>query len=123
MADRVLIFANPIAGRGLGEAIARRVRAGLAAGGYDARPWLRPAGELTAADLTPGVTAAVAIGGDGTIRGVAERLHALAAAAGRGPPPLLVVPLGTANLLGRHLGIDWDDAHLEAQVLEAIRFG
>ena len=122
-ADRVLIFANPIAGRGLGEAIAYRVREGLAAGGYDARMWLLPPTELTAGDLPTGVTAAVAIGGDGTIRGVAERLYHLATAAGREPPPLLVVPLGTANLLGQHLGIDWDDDHLEAQVLEAVRFG
>ena len=144
MTHRALIFANPIAGRGLGEAIAYRVRDALVAGGYDARLWLRPPTEMTLADLPTDVSAAVAIGGDGTIRGVAERLYALAeeraaaAAAGRGPttgaasiaggpvadpPPLLIVPLGTANLMGRHLGIDWDDDHLEAQVLEAVRRG
>jgi diacylglycerol kinase family enzyme len=141
MTHRALIFANPIAGRGLGEAIAYRVRDALAAGGYDARLWLRPPAEMTLADLPPDASAAVAIGGDGTIRGVAERLYALAeeratAAAGPAvggvagavgpaadPPPLLIVPLGTANLLGRHLGIDWDDDHLESQVLEAIRHG
>lgn len=136
MTQRVLIFANPIAGRGLGEAIAYRVRDALAGGGYDARLWLRPAAELTPDDLTPDVSAAVAIGGDGTIRGVAERLYDLArerneASGGAAPaeaspaepPPLLIVPLGTANLMGRHLGIDWDDDHLEAQVLAAVRGG
>jgi diacylglycerol kinase (ATP) len=133
---RVLIFANPIAGRGLGEAIAYRVRDGLAAGRYDARLWLRPPTDLTAGDLPPDLVAAVVIGGDGTVRVVAERLADLDeaagaqdgatardATAGRGPPPLLIVPLGTANLMGRHLGIDWDDNHLERQVLDAIRGG
>lgn len=121
--NRVLIFANPIAGRGLGEAIAYRVRDGLAAGRYDARMWLLPPTELTGKDLPPDVTAAVAIGGDGTVRSVAERLYNLALAAGREAPPLLIVPLGTANLMVRHLGIDWDDQHLESQVTSAIRHG
>jgi diacylglycerol kinase (ATP) len=121
--ERVLIFANPIAGRGLGEAIAYRVRDGLAAGGYDARMWLLPPADLSAADLPDGVMAAVAIGGDGTVRSVAERLYTLAVAAGREAPPLLIIPLGTANLMVRHLGIDWDDDHLEAQVTSAIRDG
>lgn len=121
--NRVLIFANPIAGRGLGEAIAYRVREGLASGGYDARMWLLPPTELTEADLPAGVTAAVAIGGDGTVRSVAQRLYDLARAAGRDAPPLLIIPLGTANLMVRHLGIDWDDDHLEQQVVAAIRDG
>ena len=121
--ERVLIFANPIAGRGLGEAIAYRVREGLAAGGYDARMWLLPPADLTEEDLPSGVTAVVAIGGDGTVRSVAERLYTLARAAGRETPPLLIIPLGTANLMVRHLGIDWDDDNLESQVVSAIRDG
>lgn len=119
----VLIFANPIAGRGLGEAIAYRVRDGLTAGGYEPRLWLRPPAELTAADLPAGVTAAIVVGGDGTIRAVAERLCKLAADAGHESPPVLIIPLGTANLMGRHLGIDWDDDHLEQQVVDALRNG
>ncbi|HEX8916468.1 MAG TPA: diacylglycerol kinase family protein, partial [Humisphaera sp.] len=80
---------------------------------------------------------AIVIGGDGTVRSVAERLYELnigtpvgseaalaaAPAAGADLPPLLVVPLGTANLMGRHLGIDWDDDHLEQQVVDTVRDG
>jgi len=121
--DRVLIFANPIAGRGLGEAIARRLGVGLSAFGYSTQLWLRPPAELTAEALPAGVRAAVAIGGDGTVRSVAERLYNLALAADREAPPLLIVPLGTANLMVRHLGIDWDDDHLESQVADAIGRG
>jgi diacylglycerol kinase (ATP) len=140
---RVLVFANPIAGRGLGEAIARRVGEGLSAGGYDAHVCLRPPSELTVEDVPPDVVAAVAIGGDGTVRAVAERLYELARhpatvvstrrgatlsenhpqPPGHEPPPMLLVPLGTANLMGRHLGLEWDDARLEEQVLEAVRGG
>lgn len=120
---RVLIFANPIAGRGLGEALAYRVREGLAAGGFDARMWLLPPAELTETDLPRDVSAVVAIGGDGTVRGVVDRLYRLAEAAGRQTPPLLIIPLGTANLMGRHLGIDWDDDRLESQVVQALRHG
>src|SRR5205807_435311 len=35
-------------------------------------------------------------------------------------PPILPVPLGTANLMGRHLGIHWNRSNVEAQVMGAI---
>src|SRR5207248_2880051 len=35
-------------------------------------------------------------------------------------PPLLTVPMGTANLLGRHLGTLWPDRDLATRVAEAI---
>jgi diacylglycerol kinase family enzyme len=135
--NRVLIFANPIAGKGLGEAIAYRVREALAAAGFDARMWLLPPSELDRGDLPKDVRAVVVIGGDGTVRSVAERLYILATGesiaidpadrpatpAGMDVPPLLIIPLGTANLMGRHLGIDWDDDHLDQQVVDAVRNG
>src|SRR5258705_513488 len=62
--------------------------------------------------------AAIVIGGDGTLRAVAERLMEVAA-----DVPLLIVPMGTANLMGRHLGIAWDDEHVEQQVLDALQNG
>jgi YegS/Rv2252/BmrU family lipid kinase len=127
---RVLIFANPIAGRGRGEAIANRVLRALRSGGFDARLWLAAPTDLTPADLESDLAAVVVIGGDGTVRSVAERLNVLArmklGAGGTGEietPPMLIVPLGTANLLGRHLGIAWNDALLEEQVLSALRGG
>jgi diacylglycerol kinase (ATP) len=47
---------------------------------------------------TQGVDLVVAVGGDGTVRGCAEGLA-------DSPVPLGIVPLGTANLLARTLGI------------------
>ena len=38
----------------------------------------------------------------------------------KNPPPMLVVPLGTANLMARHLGIAWDDATIDDQISAAI---
>ena len=38
-------------------------------------------------------------------------------------PPILVVPFGTANLMGRHLGLKWDDDAIDRQALDAIRHG
>ena len=99
---RVLIFANLIAGRGRGGKIAAALAGRLTADGYEVRtitdhPAAAPLGEA----LSDGRTrAAVAVGGDGTLRAVAARLLA----ADR-PPPLLAVPLGTANLMGQHLGL------------------
>ena len=66
--------------------------------------------------------AAIVIGGDGTLRNVVERLteafepHVL--------PPLLIVPLGTANLMAQHLHIDWHidwhGANATRRILAAI---
>jgi diacylglycerol kinase (ATP) len=57
------------------------------------------------------VTAAITIGGDGTLRGVAEFL--LTALGPDRMPPLAVVPLGTANLMRQHLNLDWDVADID----------
>jgi diacylglycerol kinase (ATP) len=72
-----------------------------------------PSAELARAD------AVIAIGGDGTLRAVARRcLDQL----GR-IPPLLPIPMGTANLMGRHLGINWRSADMEHQVAASLRRG
>src|SRR5438477_12050428 len=95
----ILVFSNPIAGRGKGRDIAQAIVSELHRRGYDARPVLRRPHDLK---LTQTPAAVVAIGGDGTIRAVAHRLLQLFPS---NPPPILIVPMGTANLLGRHLGI------------------
>src|SRR4051794_6155520 len=98
----VLIFANPIAGRGRGKRIAVRLRDRLEMDGYDVRIIFDRA-DMLPDDALPldDVRAAISIGGDGTLRTVAQRLF------DRYPenkmPPLMVVPLGTANLMARHL--------------------
>lgn len=116
----VLLFANPIAGRGRGKRIAVELRRALTRAGYDVRAALDRPDQIKNSALRDAgdIRAAIAVGGDGTLRGVAQRLYdhfphdAI--------PPLLVVPLGTANLMGKHLGVDWQDATMAQQVVEAI---
>jgi diacylglycerol kinase (ATP) len=116
----VLLFANPIAGRGRGKRIAVELRRALTRAGYDVRAALdKPESIQDSAVHDAGdIRAAIAVGGDGTLRGVAQRLSELFPP--ERVPPLLVVPLGTANLMGKHLGLNWRDETLGDQVVEAI---
>jgi diacylglycerol kinase (ATP) len=114
----VLIFSNPISGRGRGAQIARRLERRLATEGYDVKTFLKPADRVPVDELL-GAQTAIVIGGDGTLRAVSARLLA----AGETPPPLLIVPMGTANLMGKHLGLAWDDEHVDDQVLDVMRHG
>jgi YegS/Rv2252/BmrU family lipid kinase len=118
VSETVLIFANPIAGHGLGKSVAERVAAALLRDGL--RPVLifeRP-DDLKDEQLDRDARGAVAIGGDGTVRGVARRLYA----AFKGDmPPLLVVPMGTANLLGQHLGTIWNESEMPEKVSAALK--
>lgn len=116
--DQVLIFANPIAGRGVGARIADELEARFREEGFRVRKWLRKPSDLLDDEIESPARAAVVIGGDGTLRGVAERLLE----AGH-VPPLLPVPLGTANLMGRHLGIHWKLATVAEQVSRMVTQG
>jgi diacylglycerol kinase (ATP) len=124
---RVFIFANPIAGRGRGADIARRLHARLGRDGYQVQVVLERPQEFDVARMA-GLAAALVIGGDGTLRAVAHRLFLDRDEGGGGgaplePPPLLVVPLGTANLMGRHLGLRWHPTALPDQVAVALARG
>jgi YegS/Rv2252/BmrU family lipid kinase len=122
--DEVLIFGNPIAGRGQGQRIAKRLAAHLSREGFDVRVSLKRPDLLDRDEIIrPDARAAIAIGGDGTLRAVADRLARECLGSGCPIPPLLIVPLGTANLMGQHLGIRWDKAGLEADVARVIRAG
>ncbi|HSV14571.1 MAG TPA: diacylglycerol kinase family protein [Tepidisphaeraceae bacterium] len=117
MSETILIFANPIAGRGRGRVVARRLERELTAAGYSAITILdRPADVKLSAEHRA-ATAAISIGGDGTLRGVVELLMA----ADGNAPPLLPVPMGTANLMGRHLGMKWSAWNLGTSVLATLR--
>jgi diacylglycerol kinase (ATP) len=101
-----------------------RTRAFIAQHDLDASLQLteRPkhATELAKTALDHGVNAVIAIGGDGTINEVARALV-------DGPHPLGLIPCGSGNGLGRHLGIPQPntaayDALLAGQV-RAIDYG
>jgi diacylglycerol kinase (ATP) len=67
--------------------------------------------------VRPDISAVITVGGDGTLRDVVDRLF------GRSPdgPPVLPVSMGTANLMGRHLGYRWTPATLGSLVVNTIR--
>jgi diacylglycerol kinase (ATP) len=115
-ADPVLIFANPIAGRGRGRVVARRLERDLQAAGYPTQVFLDRPSDVSPRSIPP-AAAAISIGGDGTLRSVVELLLARGGTA----PPLLPVPMGTANLMGRHLGVQWSAWNLGASVLATLR--
>ena len=111
------LFANPIAGRGRGESIARRLIDRLVREGFTPHLFLERPDTIARETLTPHGIATVVIGGDGTLRAVIERFYMT----GSNLPPLLVVPLGTANLMGKHLGMKWNNRNVEDVVINALR--
>jgi YegS/Rv2252/BmrU family lipid kinase len=120
--EEVLIFGNPIAGRGQGQRIAARLSKRLTADGYAVQVILKRADTLRPDEVVrPNVRAVIAIGGDGTLRAVVDRLVQECEAAKCAIAPVLVVPLGTANLMGRHLGIKWETRTMDAAVSRAVR--
>ncbi|HEY7118554.1 MAG TPA: diacylglycerol kinase family protein [Tepidisphaeraceae bacterium] len=115
--QKVVIFANPIAGRGKGRLLAGHLKQRFEKKGWDVQQIFdRP--ESVSQDTLTGAAAVVSIGGDGTLRSVVERVTDGGATEG---PGILVVPMGTANLMGRHLGIGLSEQGLEDRAVEAIR--
>jgi len=131
--EEVLIFANPIAGRGKGKRIAETLQKSLRARGYGVKLHLSKLDPEKSARPDGRIKAAIVIGGDGTLRGVAqwaidsefpsEKEMCAAGELGQLPYPLLVVPMGTANLMGKHLGVNWDEKNIGDEVAEALRHG
>jgi diacylglycerol kinase (ATP) len=120
--EDVLIFGNPIAGRGEGQRIAAKLARRLAADGYGVHVVLKRPDTLSRDEVVrANVRAVVAIGGDGTLRSVVDRLARECEAAQCAIPPVLVVPLGTANLMGRHLGVKWESRTMDVAVSRAIK--
>ncbi|HET8616374.1 MAG TPA: diacylglycerol kinase family protein [Actinomycetales bacterium] len=85
----------------------RQVTSTCTALGWDAPLWLEttaadPGGGQTREALAAGVDLVCALGGDGTVRTVAENVV-------RTGVPLGLLPQGTGNLLARNLGLPLDD--------------
>ena len=81
--DEILIFGNPIAGRGQGRRIASQLASHLSREGYDVRVSMKRPDTLDREEIVrPSARAAIAIGGDGTLRAVADRLAAESKARG-----------------------------------------
>ncbi len=66
---------------------------------------------------------AIILGGDGTVRSVVEHLLNRQSQLDSTPPPMLIVPTGTANLVARHVGHRWstDPTHGAAEIAQTIR--
>src|SRR5215204_1917200 len=143
--EQVLIFANPIAGRGKAKRIATVLEEELKKRGYGVSVFFSRPGDLEHAheyvSMAPGasgkraarIKAAIVIGGDGTLRGVAQwaidsafpSTEAMCASGELAnlPYPLLIVPMGTANLMGKHLGVNWTDEKIGEEVASALEEG
>jgi diacylglycerol kinase family enzyme len=117
----VLIFANPIAGKGRGRRVAEALRTVLYASAFDVRLFFDRPDTVTreAIDVANDqIAAAISIGGDGTLRAVTQRLIELFPIDAM--PPVVVVPLGTANLMSKHLGVDWSEKGLQRDLPNAL---
>jgi len=123
MPQRIFLFANPISGRGRGARLTRMLGTILEQACFEPVIFEQSPGTIAAAALDPSAAAAIVVGGDGTLRSVAQRFHEL----GDGrltSIPLLIVPTGTANLMARHLGIPWNADNVEAwgpRIVQSIR--
>lgn len=105
MKSSVVIFANPIAGRGRAMAISEDLQKHLSRS-FHVEHFSLPASsvDLDRIRALGPLHAVISIGGDGTLQGVSE----LVLKASKLPlPPILIIPLGTANLIAKHLKLPW----------------
>ena len=99
---KVRIIANPISGGGRGEAMAQALRAALDHAGVEAELSLtQKAGDAGEMASREGADCIVSVGGDGTANEVVNGMKDTAAA-------LAILPMGTANVVARELGIPRD---------------
>ncbi|MCC6694319.1 MAG: diacylglycerol kinase family lipid kinase [Candidatus Hydrogenedentes bacterium] len=95
----VRVIANPISGGGRGRQLGEAMRAALRGKGLESDLFITSrAGEAQEQASQPGFDCVVSVGGDGTTNEVANGI------AGTGAL-LAILPLGTANVVARQLGI------------------
>lgn len=111
---KIQVFANPKSGRGRGRQIAESLHAKLRHAGYDSGTCLEHPQALS---QFPAADALIVAGGDGTLRTVLDHARRQQLP----PPPTLFIPVGTANLMARHLEMDWSLKYFSDQALERIQ--
>ena len=102
--SRALVIVNPIAGRGRAERAARELAAALERAGAEVElcaTGKKGDARARAARVGPELERLVVVGGDGTVSEVLEGLP-------RRDLPLLIVPMGTANVMGLDLKLPRD---------------
>jgi len=117
MPEKVFIFANPIAGRGKGKMLARKMERELSAAGFSVQTFLERPSDVSPTIFDDPPQTVISIGGDGTLRGVVNLFYANH----RDGPAILPIPMGTANLMSRHLSNDWQETGTVRAVVETLR--
>ena len=110
---KVLVVANPVAGRGRGERLARELAAHLSAAGCEVLTKLTGARGDAMRWTSEGaseVSFVVSVGGDGTLREVFSGLEDTRT-------PVVVAPLGTANVLSLDLRLPRGAREIAAMAL------
>ena len=120
MGKPVLVFANPTSGRGRGVRLAGALLPRLTSAGFVSAYWPDNPAAFADADAVVAAHAVIAIGGDGTLRAVIDRLLALVPA---DLPPVLCVGFGTANLMQRHLKLRYPKADPAGRVVDLLKAG
>ncbi len=109
---KVRIIANPISGGGRGKATAQTLQALLSDTLGDVELVLtQKAGDAAEEAGRPGADCIVAVGGDGTINEIANGLRDAATT-------LAILPMGTANVVARELGIPRDPRAVAEMIVE-----
>lgn len=116
---RLLIFANPVSGRGKGIAILQALTPALQRAGWGVDVIVEHPAHLQAIAEPEQIDALIVIGGDGTLRAVADRVTHLLGA--DNVPPILVMGLGTANLMQQHLQLSYDPDHFADDVVGLLK--
>ena len=120
MRKRVEIVFNPNAGRGRAASLARELAGQLSSRGMTAMTSTITEFLCEGGALHRGCDVVVAMGGDGTVRAIAE---GLAAAFADQSPPVAMLAMGTANLIAQHLALPWRDGSGMEALLDAIAAG
>jgi YegS/Rv2252/BmrU family lipid kinase len=113
--QRALVIVNPIAGRGRARRAADDLVQALARDGVQVELFAtarRGDARERAAQVGPELERLVVVGGDGTVREVLEGLA-------RRELPILILPMGTANVMGLDLALPRD----APRALELLRAG